>query len=187
MVTLLGQLVGLTLSAPGESLRWSAALSAIVIGVVSHAVAGRFRVPPLVVVVPALVPLLPGLQIYRGLSFISDGDVRGILQLTGAGAITIALAAGVILGEYAAQPLKRNASRIEHRLLAPRMVGVLHSHRGVDLSAATPAPPPTVAVHLPADEPPRAPAPRGPDLYSEPAPGTDTGTRAVRLPHETHH
>ena len=31
-------------------------------------VAGRLRVPPLVVVVSAVVPMLPGLSIYRGLT-----------------------------------------------------------------------------------------------------------------------
>ena len=36
----------------------------------------------------------------------ADGNSQGILQLTAAAATTIALAAGVILGEYIAQPLK---------------------------------------------------------------------------------
>jgi uncharacterized membrane protein YjjP (DUF1212 family) len=134
VATVLGQLVSVGLNAPGQSVRWSAALSAIVIGAVSHSIAGRFRVPPLVVVVPSLVPLLPGLLIYRGLSFIAGGDTRGILQLTSAGAITIALAAGVILGEYISQPLKRNARRIESRLRGPRLAGVLHTHRGREVS-----------------------------------------------------
>ena len=31
---------------------------------------GRVRVPPLVIVVPAIVPLLPGLAIYRGLALL---------------------------------------------------------------------------------------------------------------------
>ena len=48
------------------------------------------------------------------------------MLLGGLGAI--ALAAGVILGEYVAQPLRRNARRIEDRLSGPRMVGVMHGH-----------------------------------------------------------
>lgn len=105
---------------------WAAGCAALVIGVMSYSLAGRVRVPPLVVVVPGLVPVLPGLSIYRALSFITANEVRGVLALASAAAVTIALAAGVILGEYVAQPLKRNARKIESRLAGPRMVGVLH-------------------------------------------------------------
>jgi uncharacterized membrane protein YjjB (DUF3815 family) len=80
------------------------------------------------VVVPALVPMLPGLLIYRGLSYMSEGNSLGILQLSAAAATTIALASGVILGEYLAQPIKRNARRLEGRLAGPRMVGAMHGH-----------------------------------------------------------
>ena len=37
----------------------------------------------------------------------------------------MALAAGVILGQYMASPLKREARRLETRLSGPRMVGLL--------------------------------------------------------------
>ena len=94
----------------------------MLIGLVSYAVAGRVRVPPLVVVVSAIVPLLPGLSIYRGLSLLSAGG-NGVLSLITAAAIAIALAAGVIFGEYVAQPLKREARRLESRLSGPRLVG----------------------------------------------------------------
>ncbi|QWC84435.1 threonine/serine exporter family protein [Nocardioidaceae bacterium] len=132
LTAVLGQGVAAVIDAPGSTLPWAAALAAVAIGAVSHSVAGRVRVPPLVVVVPALVPLLPGLQIFRGMNFISEGDVEGILQLSNALATAIALAAGAILGEYLAAPLKRNARRIERRveqrLSGPRHVGVL-DHR----------------------------------------------------------
>ena len=61
--------------------------------------------PPLVVVVPAIVPLLPGLQIYKGLALFADGQ-DGVLPLASALATAFALAAGVILGQYLAQPLR---------------------------------------------------------------------------------
>ena len=105
--TTLGHLAYLALRDPHQSMPWAAACAAMVIGAVSYSIAGRVRVPPLVVVVPAIVPMLPGLSIYRGLTYLSAGDSQGILQLTAAAATTIALAAGVILGEYVAQPLKR--------------------------------------------------------------------------------
>ncbi len=128
MTTLLGHLAFLAMRDPGAAMPWAAACGAVVIGVVSYMIAGKVDVPPLVVVVPALVPMLPGLLIYRGLSSMSEGDALGILQLSAAAATTIALAAGVILGEYVAQPLKRNARRLESRLAGPRMVGVMHGH-----------------------------------------------------------
>ena len=101
---------------------WSAAMAAILIGVVSYSVAGRIRVPPLVVVVPAIVPMLPGLSIYRGLSLLAEGG-NGLLSLITAAGIAIALASGVFLGEYLAQPLRREARRLEQRLSGPRLVG----------------------------------------------------------------
>lgn len=105
---------------------WAAACSAILIGLVSYAVANRFRVPPLVIVVPAIVPFLPGLSIYRGLSLLSLGG-NGLLSLITAAAIAIALASGVLLGEYFAQPLKREARKLEDRLAGPRLVGPLRA------------------------------------------------------------
>jgi uncharacterized membrane protein YjjB (DUF3815 family) len=84
------------------------------------------RVPTLVVVVSAIVPLLPGLAIYRGLSLLAAGG-NGILSLMAAAAIAIALSSGVILGEYVAQPLHREARRLEHRLAGPRLVGPLRA------------------------------------------------------------
>ena len=135
--TLLAHIVYLLVTDPRQSQPWAAACAAIVVGLVSYSMAGRFRVPPLVVVVPALVPMLPGLLIYRGLSYMSAGDVQGILALSNAAATTIALAGGVILGEYATQPLKRNVRRVESRLAGPRLVGALHGlqHRRPDVSA----------------------------------------------------
>jgi uncharacterized membrane protein YjjP (DUF1212 family) len=105
---------------------WAAGVAAVLIGVVSYSVSGRVRVPPLVVVVSAIVPLLPGLSIYRGLTLLSLGG-NGLLSMVTAAAIAIALASGVLLGEYFAQPLKREARRLEGRLAGPRLVGPLRA------------------------------------------------------------
>lgn len=84
----------------------------------------------LVVVVSAIVPLLPGLSIYRGLSLMAAGDSFGILAIATAAATAISLASGVILGEYIAQPLKREVRRLEDRLSGPRLVGPLRARAG---------------------------------------------------------
>ncbi|WP_457207983.1 threonine/serine ThrE exporter family protein [Nocardioides sp. P5_C9_2] len=112
--------------ASGFGRTWAAAVGAFVIGLVAYAVAGRVRVPPLVVAVSAIVPLLPGLSIYRGLSLLAaggSGTSYGIVAMMTAASVAVALASGVILGEYLAQPLKRESRRLEDRLSGPRLVG----------------------------------------------------------------
>jgi uncharacterized membrane protein YjjP (DUF1212 family) len=122
-IAAVGEVVWFVLFMQGSGPAWSAATAAIFIGVVSYTVAGRVRVPPLVVVVPGIVPLLPGLSIYRGLSSMANGDPAGIFNLATAAAIAISIASGVILGEYFVQPLKREVRRLEDRLSGPRLVG----------------------------------------------------------------
>ncbi len=118
--------VSLLAQTQGLDRAWAVALAAVMIGVTSYSLSRLVRVPPLVVVVSAIVPLLPGLSIYRGLSLLAAGG-NGILSLMAAAAIAIALASGVILGEYVAQPLHREARRLEHRLAGPRLVGPLRA------------------------------------------------------------
>jgi uncharacterized membrane protein YjjB (DUF3815 family) len=107
----------------------AAGIAAVLIGLVSYAVAGRGRVPPLVIVVSSIVPLLPGLSIYQSLSLLAADDLRGILAGITAAAVAISLSSGVILGEYVAQPLQREARRLERRLSGPRLVGPMRARR----------------------------------------------------------
>ncbi|GAA0572445.1 threonine/serine ThrE exporter family protein [Kribbella sandramycini] len=103
---------------------WSTAAAAFTIGFGSYSLGRRFGVPPLVVVVSGTVPLLPGLTIYKGLyEFAGLGNLIGIVSLATAVAISIAIASGVILGEYVAQPIRREARKLEDRLAGPRLVG----------------------------------------------------------------
>jgi uncharacterized membrane protein YjjP (DUF1212 family) len=120
------------LTLQGFDRAWSVAMAALLVGLVSYTVAGRIRVPPLVVVVSAVVPMLPGLAIYRGLTLLSEGGKDtpdGLLAMATAASVAIALSSGVILGEYIAQPLKREAGRLESRLAGPRLVGPLRVSR----------------------------------------------------------
>jgi uncharacterized membrane protein YjjP (DUF1212 family) len=119
-----------SISIQGFGRAWPTALAAFFVGLVSFTVSGRLRVPPLVVVVSAVVPMLPGLSIYRGLALMAEGGTatsQGLLAMISAASIATALSAGVILGEYVAQPLKREAHRLESRLAGPRLVGPLRS------------------------------------------------------------
>jgi uncharacterized membrane protein YjjP (DUF1212 family) len=125
-ITAVAALISQGISVSGFGRATAAGGAAFFIGLVAYAVAGRVRVPPLVVAVPAIVPFLPGLSIYRGLAFLAEGGAfvsQGILALMTAISVAIALASGVILGEYVAQPLKREARKLESRLAGPRLVG----------------------------------------------------------------
>ena len=125
-VTAVAALIHHAVDANGFGRAAAAGAAAFFIGLVSYGAAGRVRVPPLVVAVSAIVPFLPGLAIYRALSLLSAGGAgtsQGLLALVTALSIAIALASGAILGEYVAQPVKREARRLETRLSGPRMVG----------------------------------------------------------------
>ncbi len=105
---------------------WAAGIAAFFVGLVSYGVAGRIGVPPLIVVICGVIPMLPGISIYRGLSLLAEGGsgtTPGLLALFTAISVALALSAGVLLGEYVAQPVKRNARRLEHRLAGPRLIG----------------------------------------------------------------
>lgn len=82
-------------------------------------------VPALVIVTAAVVPLLPGLSIYRALAEFSRGGTSALVSMATAVAIAIALSSGVTPGRYIAQPLGREARRVESRLAGPRLVGPL--------------------------------------------------------------
>ncbi|MEO9323247.1 threonine/serine exporter family protein [Nocardioides sp. C4-1] len=116
-----------TIEEPGLGRTWAVAFAALFVGLVGWTLAQRLRVPPLIVVVSCVVPMLPGIAIYRGLSLFGEGSRRdtslGLVTIIGAASVALAIAAGVILGEYLAQPLGREVRRVEDRLVGPRLVG----------------------------------------------------------------
>jgi uncharacterized membrane protein YjjP (DUF1212 family)/uncharacterized membrane protein YjjB (DUF3815 family) len=114
----------------GVGIAWSSAVAALLLGLVSYPVAARTRIPTLVVVAAGITPFLPGLSIYRGLTLLASDSSRALLAMVTAAAIAIALSSGAILGEYVAQPIQREAHRLESKLAGPRLVGP-HSVRAV--------------------------------------------------------
>ncbi|MGH3920680.1 MAG: threonine/serine ThrE exporter family protein, partial [Pseudonocardiaceae bacterium] len=104
----------------------SSGLGAIVVGFVGRVVSRRLRLPPLVMAVAGIAPLLPGLTTYRGLLQLAvDDNPAGLLTLLSAAGIGLALAAGVVLGEFLAQPVRTGLGRLERRLVSPRLAGPL--------------------------------------------------------------
>jgi uncharacterized membrane protein YjjP (DUF1212 family) len=107
----------------GFGIAWSSALAALLLGLVSYPVASRAKVPSLVVVAACITPFLPGLSIYRGLTLLATDAASALLAMVTAVAIALGLSSGAILGEYLAQPIRREARRLENKLAGPRLVG----------------------------------------------------------------
>jgi uncharacterized membrane protein YjjP (DUF1212 family) len=102
----------------------AAAGAAAVIGMGAILLARRQRVPTLVYVAAGIIPLLPGLAIFRGLRRLAENDALGGITLLGqAFAIGMALAAGAILGEFLAHALLGRDNRLVRRLAGLRPAG----------------------------------------------------------------
>jgi uncharacterized membrane protein YjjP (DUF1212 family) len=108
----------------------ASAAAAVLVGFAGGIASRRLRVPPLVVAVSGMTPLLPGLTTYQ--SMFQLAVVRtpnGLPTLMLAVAIALALAAGVVLGEFLAQPVRTGLGRLERRLAGPRLAGPLRPAR----------------------------------------------------------
>ncbi|MTD58752.1 threonine/serine ThrE exporter family protein [Amycolatopsis pithecellobii] len=103
----------------------SSAIAAVIVGFCGGVLSRRLKVTPLVVAVSGITPLLPGLSTYRGLYELATQSSGNVSTLMKAVAIGLALAAGVVLGEYLAQPVRTGLGRLERRLAGPRMAGPL--------------------------------------------------------------
>ncbi|SOC49860.1 Uncharacterized membrane protein YjjP, DUF1212 family [Blastococcus aggregatus] len=96
----------------------ASAAAAVVVGFSGEALTDRLRIPPLLLAICGIVPLLPGLAIYRGLfGVVVEDDVPGgVNALVGAAAIGLALAAGVVLGKYFGRLLGGGQDRFDRRV-----------------------------------------------------------------------
>ncbi|MCK2215274.1 threonine/serine exporter family protein [Actinomadura sp. ATCC 31491] len=98
-------------------LRWlgwpsvlATAVAAATIGVLGSLYGNRVRVPPMVFVIPAIGPLLPGSVLFRGMLKLNLGDVTGGTHfLIEALSAALAIGAGVILGVNVLRALHRTA------------------------------------------------------------------------------
>ncbi|MDL4775093.1 MULTISPECIES: threonine/serine ThrE exporter family protein [Thermomonosporaceae] len=77
----------------------SAAVSAVIVGVLGNWLSRRRQMPVMPFIVPAIGPLLPGTLLYRGMVQLNTGQGQaGVLSLIGAISVALALGAGVNLG-----------------------------------------------------------------------------------------
>jgi uncharacterized membrane protein YjjP (DUF1212 family) len=124
VVCLLGALAELLYlggTSAGFGLVWSSAAAAVGVGLAAALTSRVVRTPPLVIVVTALVPLVPGLILFSGLLQLSDGKIEGVLSMLTAGAVAVALAAGAILSQYLVQFVWGPARRLQRRFVGPLM------------------------------------------------------------------
>lgn len=102
----------------GVGYRLAPAVAAVLIGMLARVVALRMGAPQLVVAVPAVMFLYPGLTIFRSMY-----DLTIETEVTGAGAIglfnaltiILAIAGGVVLGDNLARPFTKRLSSNERR------------------------------------------------------------------------
>ncbi|WP_238529225.1 threonine/serine ThrE exporter family protein [Dietzia alimentaria] len=107
----MGMLIYQVTLSTGLGLVVGSALAACFMGLVGGILARIATVPPLVVTIAGITPFLPGLSVYRGLSALtSDQTGIGLGLMFQALAIAVALAAGVVFGEWVTRNLRRSAA-----------------------------------------------------------------------------
>jgi uncharacterized membrane protein YjjP (DUF1212 family) len=90
----------------------SYALAAFVVGLSGYVLANAQRALPMMVVVPGILSLLPGLTLYTGLLELSTGQTSdGLVSMVAAGARGLAIAAAVLVAEIIGQPVRRRILR----------------------------------------------------------------------------
>ncbi|MHA7239764.1 threonine/serine exporter family protein [Arthrobacter sp. TMS1-12-1] len=118
LVAVAGYLLMISAMTAGVGYRLAPALAAVLIGGLSRAVALRLGAPQLVVAVPAVLFLYPGLTIFRSmytLTIESEIVYDGALGLFNALTVVLAIAAGVVLGDNLARPFTRKLSSNERQ------------------------------------------------------------------------
>ena len=105
----IGMLIYLAVMSTGVGVVVGSAIAACFMGLVGGIFARIATVPPLVVTIAGITPFLPGLSVYRGLSALtSDQTGIGLGLMFQALAIAVALAAGIVFGEWVTRNLRRS-------------------------------------------------------------------------------
>ncbi len=103
----LGFTVANVLLADLGSQTFAFALASVAVGIAAGLASRRWRTLSLVFVVPGILPLLPGLVLYRGSLLLAAGEtISGLVVLLEAAVRMLALAAGVLLGELLVSRLR---------------------------------------------------------------------------------
>ena len=107
----IGMLIYQAVMTTGLGVVVGSAVAACAMGLIGGILARLGGVPPLVVTIAGITPFLPGLSVYRGLSALtSDQTGIGLGLMFQALAIAVALAAGIVFGEWVTRNLRRSAA-----------------------------------------------------------------------------
>lgn len=122
-VALAGYLAYLLAAQFGVGERLTPAVAAVVVGGFGRWVAMKMGAPQLVVAVPAVAFLLPGLMIFRAMYGITIDAAQmsiGLIQMFNAFTIILAVAGGVVLGDTVARPFTKGWITHERRRIRRR-------------------------------------------------------------------
>jgi uncharacterized membrane protein YjjP (DUF1212 family) len=109
------------LAVGGTNAITSSAVAATLVGFGGALMSRRLRIPTLVVAVSGITPLLPGWTTYQGLyQLTAENDSAGLSKLVLAAGIALALAGGVVLGEYLAHPVRNGLNLLGRRFVTAR-------------------------------------------------------------------
>ncbi|WP_285728048.1 threonine/serine ThrE exporter family protein [Psychromicrobium xiongbiense] len=106
---LAGYAVFLLMLAVGVGPRLAPAIAATAVGVIVRLVSLRLGAPPLVMTVPSILFLLTGLSIFRAMFAVTvapDAPLDGVVGLFNALVVVLGVAAGVVLGDTLARPIR---------------------------------------------------------------------------------
>ncbi len=102
-----------TVAEQGLGIGYGAAcgVAAVVVAFVAQLVAGRSAIPDQAIAIPAVVSLVPGSMVYRGLTGLFDAQDLTTLsgavgELLGAAGVGLGLAFGIALGSWLGRPLR---------------------------------------------------------------------------------
>ncbi|KAD3515466.1 threonine/serine exporter family protein [Arthrobacter yangruifuii] len=118
LIGVAGFLVYQAAEAGGMGPRLTPAVAAVFIGMVARIVALRMGAPQLIVAVPAILFLFPGLAIFRsmyGLSIGTDEMYQGAVGLFDALTVILAISGGVVLGDNLGRPFTGNLNGNDRR------------------------------------------------------------------------
>ncbi|OMC11708.1 hypothetical protein A5735_14850 [Mycolicibacter heraklionensis] len=91
-------------------------------GLVGSLLAPRLRVTPLVIIMAGIIPLVPGLTLFRGFVQLVNGQPNAGGSLGMAVGLALALGAGAVLGPLLAPSVRRELSRYHLRGQAARRI-----------------------------------------------------------------
>jgi uncharacterized membrane protein YjjP (DUF1212 family) len=134
-----GSLLFLGLQLAGASNITSSFAAAGAIGLAGAIGARRVGVSPLVIAMAGIVPLVPGMALYRGFVELIDGQpTAGVGSIVVAASTALALGAGVVLGPLLAPSVRHELTRYRRRLRGGSRRRIMDQHRMPHLAGIRP-------------------------------------------------